>query len=145
MQTIVSHMKEEAKFEQDAKALGWFMLDTLENWEKSNKVATYHTRQIILAKMHGKIYARSNGMGARLLAETYDKEAAEKEKALSREFRFFCDLYYSRDSRGRFYRAERDEVMEMTTEEEFEDRSSSCINYAEELMRVHNARRNLSY
>ena len=52
------------------------MLETLDNG-KPNKAATHYTRQIIIAKLHAENYARSNGIGAKLLAETYAKEAAE--------------------------------------------------------------------
>ena len=44
--------------------------------------ATYYTRRIILAKMHAENYATSNGIGARLLAKTYNKKATEHENAL---------------------------------------------------------------
>ena len=112
---------------------------------KPNQIATCWTRQIILAKMHAENYARSNGIGARLLAETYAKKATKQENALTQGFRFFCNLYYSKDSHGRFYRTEQDEVIEVTTEEELEDRISSYINYTEEFMRVHNAKRALTF
>ena len=43
--------EEEAKIKQDAKELGWFMLDTLKYWVLPNRVATYYTKQIIIAKL----------------------------------------------------------------------------------------------
>ena len=110
-----------------------------------NYGATNYTRQIILAKMHAKNYARSNGVGAKLLAETYAKKAAEQENALIQQYRYDCNYYYSKDSHGRFYRTEQDEVIEVTTDEELKDRISSYINYTEEFMRVHNAKRPLTF
>ena len=104
--------EEEAKFVRDGKERGWFMLDNLANFGNPNMMATYYTRQIILAKMH----------------ETYAKKAAELENALIERYRFDCKFYYSKDSHGRFYRTEQDEVIEVTTEEELEDRISSYIN-----------------
>ena len=83
-----------------------------------NYGATNYTRQIILAKMHAENYARSNGIGARLLAETYAKKATEEENRLSNWYWFDCNGYYSKDSHGRFHRTEQDEVIEVTTEEE---------------------------
>ena len=80
-----------------------------------------------------------------LLAETYAKKAAELENALIERYRFDCKFYYSKDSHGRFYRTEQDEVIEVTTDEELEDRISSYINYTEEFMRVHNAKRTLTF
>ena len=84
-------------------------------------------------------------MGARLLAETYAKEAAEQEKALIQGFRLYCNLYYSIDSHGRFYRTEQDEVIELTSEEKLKDRYSSCVNYINDFMGVCNAKRNLTF
>ena len=107
--------------------------------------ATYCTRHIIIAKLHAENYARSNGVGAKLLAETYAKKAAEQEKALIKQYRYDCNFYYSKDSHGRFYRTEQDEVIEVTSEEELEDRLSSFINYTEEFMRAHNAKRALMF
>ena len=66
---------------RDGKECGLFMLDNLANFGNPNMLATYYTRQIILAKMHAENYARSNGMGARLLAETYTKKATEEENS----------------------------------------------------------------
>ena len=129
----------------DGKEHGWFMLDNLANLGKPNSTATYYTRQIIIAKLRAEIYARSNGIGAKLLAETYAKKAAEQENALIQHYRFNCNCYYSKDSRGRFYRTEQDEVIEVTTEEELEDRIPSYINYTEEFMRVHNVKRTLTF
>ena len=80
-----------------------------------------------------------------LLAETYAKKAAELENALIERYRFDCNSNYSKDSHGRFYRTEQDEVIEVTTDEELEDRISSYINYTEEFMRVHNAKRALTF
>ena len=74
--------EEEAKFERDGKERGWFMLDTHANVVNPNQIATHYTRKIILAKMNAENYARSNGMGARLLAETYAKKATKQENAL---------------------------------------------------------------
>ena len=84
-------------------------------------------------------------MVRKIAYKTYDKEATKQEKTLSKAFWFFCYLYYSKDSNGRFYRTEQDEVIEVTTEEELKDRYSSCINYIDDFMRVCNARRNLTY
>ena len=86
--------------------------------------------------MHTENYARSNGTGAKLLAETYAKKAAEQENALIQQYRYDCNLYYNKDSHGWFYRTAQDEVIEVLTEEELEDRISSYINYTEEFMRV---------
>ena len=97
------------------------------NYWKPNRHAPYYTRQIILAKLHAENYARSNGTGAKLLAETYAKKAAELENALIERYRFDCKFYYS----------EQDEVIE--------DRISSYINYTEEFMRVHNAKRAFTF
>ena len=84
-------------------------------------------------------------MGAKLLAETHVWRAAELEKGLSYNFWFHCNIYYNnKDSNGRFCRTEQDEVKEVITEEELKDRLSSCINYTEEFMRVHNAKRTLT-
>ena len=82
--------EEEAKFVWDGKERGWFILDNLGNLGKPNMRATYHTRQVILFKMHTEKYARSNGMGARLLTETYAKGAAERENALIQRFKSDC-------------------------------------------------------
>ena len=71
--------------------------------------------------------------------------AAERENALIQRLKSNCKFYYSKDSHGRFYRTEQDEVIEVTTEEELEDRISSYINYTEEFMRVHNAKRTLTF
>ena len=95
--------------------------------------------------MHAENYARSNRVGAKLLAETYAKKAAEQEIALIQQYRQECNYYYSKDSHGRFYRTEQDVVIEVTTEEELEDRISSYINYTEEFMRVNNAKRALTF
>ena len=94
--------------------------------------------------MRAENYARSNSMGDKLLAETYAKRAAEQENALIQKYRDDCNYYYSKDSHGRFYRTEQDEVIEVTTDEELEDRISSYINYTEEFMRVLNAKRSLT-
>ena len=112
------HDYEEAKFERDGKECGWFMLQTDDNWANPNSIATHFT---------------------------YAKEATKQENAMSNWFRFHCKMYYSKDSNGRFYRTEQDEVIEVTTEEELKDRLSSCINYTEEFMRVHNAKRTLTF
>ena len=82
---------------------------------------------------------------ARRLAETYAKEATEQENGLSNWFRFHCKMYYSKDSNGRFYQTAQGEVIEVTTEEELEDRISSDINYTEEFMRFQNAKRTLTF
>ena len=111
-----------------------------------NMMATHYTRQIILAKMHAENYARSNSIGARLLAETHARRATELEKGLSYQFWFHCNMYYNnKDSNGRFCRTEQDEAKEVITEEELKDWLSSYINYTEEFMRVCNAIRNLTY
>ena len=54
----------------------------LKNLSIPNYGATNYTRQIILAKMHAENYARSNAVGAKLLAQTYAKKVAEQENAL---------------------------------------------------------------
>ena len=117
---------------QDGKESGWFVPETFANALNDNFLAlfpnyraTNYTRQIILAKMHAENYARSNGVGAKLLAETYAKKVAEQENALINWFRFHCNRYYSKDSHSRFYRTEQDEVIEVTTKEELENRISS--------------------
>ena len=143
MQTTVSHMKEEAKFEQDAKALGWFMLDTLENCVQPNRVATYYTKQIIIAKLRVGNYSRSNYIGTKLLAEEYAKIASKEEEKLTKTWWEQCNYYYSKGSNGEHYRTEQDEVIEVTTGEELKDRYSSCVNYIDDFMTVSNARRNL--
>ena len=110
-----------------------------------NTMATYYTRCIILAKMRAENYARSNDVGAKLLSETHAKRAVEHENALIQQYRKDCDNYYSKGSHGRIYRTEQDEVIEVTTDEELEDRISSYINYTEEFMRAHNAKRTLTF
>ena len=69
-------------------------------------MATHNTREIIRAKRHAEHYARSNGMGAKLLNKTYAKKAAEQENALNQEYRFDCKYCYSKDSHGRLYRTD---------------------------------------
>ena len=120
---------EEAKFERDGKEVGWFMLDSLHDWGKPNLLTTYCTRQIIMAKLHAENYARSNSSGSKLLVKEYAKSATEHKKNLSRQFWEDCDRNYCKDSNGRFYRKEQDEVIEVTTEKQLKARYSSCINY----------------
>ena len=74
---------------------------------------------------------------------TYAKEATEQEKKLSEEFSPGCDRFYSNDANGRLYHTEQDEVTEVTTEKELEDRLSSCITYTEDFVRVYSAKRAL--
>ena len=62
---------------------------------------------------------------------------------MSKQVWWDCECYYRKDSIGRRYRTEQDEVVEVTTEEKIKDRHSSCVNYIDEFMRVSNARRNL--
>ena len=140
--------EEEAKFERDGKELGWFEPKTTANAHahgNPNKEATYWTKKIILAKMDTVNYARSNSMGAKLLAETHAARAVGLEQYLIHQYRRDCSHYYSKDSHSRFYRTEQDEVIEVTTDEVLEDRISSYINYTEEFMRVHNAKRALTF
>ena len=92
-------------------------------------------RELCQVRRHGRQAARRD----------YAKKAAEQEIDLIQNFRFSCKYYYSKDSHGRFYLTEQDEVIELTTEEELEDRISSYINYTEEFMRVHNAKRALTF
>jgi len=79
-----------------------------------NKMATYYTRQIILAKMNANNYARSNSIGARLLAEKHARRSTEQEKIMSCQFWLHCNIYYNnKDSNGRFCLTEQDEVKEV--------------------------------
>ena len=90
---------------RDGKELEWFIVNTLDNCGKPNKVATYYIRKILLAKLHAENYARSNSIGARLLAETHGRRATEQEKGLSYQFWLHCNIYYNnKDSNGWFYR-----------------------------------------
>ena len=114
----VNAHQEFANFRHDWKERGWFMLDNLANFGNPNRLASCYTRLIILA-------------------ETYAKKAAELENALIERYRFGYKFYYSKDSQGRFYQTEQDKVIE--------DRISSYINYMEEFMRVHNAKRALTF
>ena len=66
-----------------------------------------------------------------LLTETYAKRSTEQEIIMSNDYWFNCNHYYRKDSNGRFYQTEQDEVIEVTTEEEL-----NYINYTEEFMRV---------
>ena len=52
------------------------------NINSPNLRATYNTRQIILAKKLAENYARSNDVGAKLLAKIHAKKAAEQENSL---------------------------------------------------------------
>ena len=125
-----------------------FMLDsTLANFVQyqPNRALTIYTKKIILAKLNAEHYVRSNGIGATLLAETYAKEATEQEKKLSKEFSYSCKHFYSNDGNGRLYHTEQDEVTEVTTEKELEDRLSSCITYTEDFMREFSAKRALRF
>ena len=138
--------EEEAKFVRDGKERGWFMLDTPANCMKPNRNATYITRQIILAKIsadryscdrYGKLYCAYIGKANRL------------QTRLSEAFRLtgnsVCSDYYSKDSHGRLYHTEQDEVTEVTTEKELEDRLSSCITYTEDFMREFSVKRALKF
>ena len=89
-------VEEEAKFVRDGKERGWFMLDNLANFGNPNMMATYYTRQIILAKMHAENYAhchcaRSNGTGDKLLTETHADRVVHLEKSLSYQFWLHCN------------------------------------------------------
>ena len=138
-------VEEEAKVERDGKERGWFTPGTLTNTLKPNRILTYFTQKIILAKLNAVHYARSNGIGAMLLAETYAKEATEQEKELSEEFSSGCKRFYSNDGNGRLYHTEQDEVTEVTTEKELEDRLSSCITYTEDFVREFGVERDLNF
>ena len=70
--------------------------------------ATNCTRQIIIAKLQAEKYARSNGIGASMLAEKYAKIASEREEKLPGWFFAKCDWYYSKDRNGKWYRTEQD-------------------------------------
>ena len=91
--------------------------------------------------MRARDYARSNRCGAK----EYAKSATEDESYLSSKFWDVCGDYYRKDSNGRRYRTEQDEVIEVTTEEELKDRYSSCVNYIDDFMKVSDAKRNLMY
>ena len=119
------------------------MPDSFLDFGTSNWYLTYFARKIIQAKLHTINYARSDGCGAKLLAEKYAKSATEHERDMSNKFWEECERYYRKDSNGRRYRTEQDEVVEVIsiTEEELKDRYSSWINYIEEFMRVRNARK----
>ena len=56
-----------------------------------------------------------------------------------------CDLYYSKDRNGNYVRTVQDKVTEVTSKEELDARLSSCVNYANEFTRVHNAKRTLTF
>ena len=53
--------------------------------------------------------------------------------------------FSSKDSHGRLYHTEQDEVTEVTTEKELEDRLSSCIIYTEDFMRELRVKRALKF
>ena len=53
--------------------------------------------------------------------------------------------YYSKDSHGRLYHTEQDEVTEVTTEKELKDRLSSCITYSVDFMREFRVKRALKF
>ena len=94
-------------------------------------------------------YARSYGARSRQFYETYAKKAIEQETRLSEAFRLtgnsVCNDYYSKDSHGRLYHTEQDEVTEVTTEKELKDRLSSCITYSEDFMREFRVKRALKF
>ena len=81
--------------------------------------------------------------GAKLLAEEYTKNDTKHKRDLSKQFWWDCECYYRKDSNGRHYRMEKDEVIEVTTEAELEAWHSSCVKYIDKFMRVSNGRRNL--
>ena len=143
-------VEEEAKFERDGRELGWFIDQyNLHNYKvkllQPNWHLTEYTRKIIKAKLHARNYTRSNGCGTKLLAKEYAKSATEHERDMCNKFWEECECYYRKDSNGKRYRTEKDEVIEVINEEELKDRLSSCINYTEEFMRVLNAKRTLKF
>ena len=77
------------------------------------------------------------------------EKAIEQETRLSKAFRLtgnsVCNDYYSKDSHGRLYHTEQDEVTEVTTEKDLEDRLSSCITYTEDFLREFSAKRALRF
>jgi len=95
---------------RDGKERGWFMLDTPANCMKPNMHATNITRQIILAKINAEPEFRQQ------YASVYNE-------------------YYKTTSDGRLYHKEQDEVTEVTTKKELEDRLNSCFIYTAEFMR----------
>ena len=71
--------------------LGWFMSDSLYDIWNPYTTATNHTRKIIIAKLQAEKYARSDGIGASMLAEKYAKIATEREEDMYRWFFNACD------------------------------------------------------
>ena len=134
-------VEEEAKFERDMKKLGWFLGPDSHLDSTLNCTLTTFARKIIQAKVNAKHYARSGQLYARLLAEEYAQSATEYENRLSYEY---YD-HYRKDSKGMLTRMVQDEVIEVISEQELKDRHSSCMNYIEEFMRVHNAKRTLTF
>ena len=84
------------------------MTDTWQNKMKPNKVATYYTKQIIIAKLRAGYYARSNYIGAKLLAEEHAKIAHKQEAKLTKEWGFHCDFYYNKGRNGELHRVEQE-------------------------------------
>ena len=51
-------------------------------------------------ELQAKKYARSDGIGANMLAEKYAKIASKREEELYGLFFAVCDWYYSKDKNG---------------------------------------------
>ena len=138
--------EEEAKFVRDGKERGWFMLDTPANCMKPNRNATYLTRQIILAKMSADRYSLDRYS---MHYCAYFGKAKRLQTRLSEAFSLkgnsICNDYYTKDGHGRLIHTEQDEVTEVTTEKELEDRLSSCITYAEDFVRQTGVKRTLNF
>ena len=121
------------------------MVRANKNIRNPHMVATSRTRNIIIAKLQAEKYARSDCIGASMLAESYAKSASEQEEELPGWFFSMCPWYYDRDRHGNYVRMEQIEVTEVVSKEELNARLSSCINYTNEFMRVHNAKRTLTF
>ena len=82
--------EEEAKFERDGKELGWFTPYKDAKRHNPNRQVTHYIKQIILAKLRYKNYARSNAIGVRLGEKEQAVIACELEDKMY--IRFWVDV-----------------------------------------------------
>ena len=128
--------EEEAKFEMGGKELGWFTPYQDAMLHDPNRQVTHYIKQIILAKLSYKNYARPSAPAGR---KGTSRDCLRAREQMYNSYWLDVQLYYGETYDGNLTRTEEDEVIEVTTEEQLKTRYSSF----DQFLGVSNARRNL--